>query len=450
MENTKISFVSLGCDKNLVDSEIMLGIINENGYIITQDEEEADVIIVNTCGFKLDATEEGVENILTLAQYKETGKCKGLIVTGCMAQRYKDDIMEQMEEVDAVVGTGDFESIVSVIKEVEEGKKVTLVTDINKSLSEELSHKRMIATPQHFAYLKIAEGCDNRCTYCTIPSLRGDYRSRTMDSLVAEAEILAKNGTKELIVIAQDTAVYGKDIYGESRLHQLLQRLELIEGIEWIRVLYAYPEHITDDLIQEFKRNKKLCHYLDMPIQHTEDDVLRKMARRSRREDLRNLINKIRKEVPDFIFRTTLIVGFPGETEENFNSMVEFIEEMKFDKIGVFTYSQEEGTPACDMPNQIDEEVKQERKDYILKVQQNISAVKSQDYVGKVFDVIVDGKLPEENVYVGRSYMDCYEIDGLVFFSADYDIMSGEILKIKITESLEYDLKGELCNEYTK
>ncbi len=444
MSKTKISFVSLGCDKNLVDSEIMLGIINENGYEITQNEEEADVIVINTCGFKLDATEEGVENILTLAEHKNTGNCKGLIVTGCMAQRYKDEIMEQLPEVDAVVGTGDFESIVSVVEEVEKGKKVTLVTDINKSLSEELSHKRMVATPQHFAYLKIAEGCDNRCTYCTIPSLRGNYRSRTMDSLVTEAEILAKNGAKELIVIAQDTAVYGKDIYGESRLHELLQRLEGVEGIEWIRVLYAYPEHITDELIAEFKRNKKLCNYLDMPIQHTEDDILKKMARRSRREDLRVLINKIRKEIPDFIFRTTLIVGFPGETQENFDSMVEFIDEMEFDKIGVFTYSPEEGTPACTMPNQIDEEVKQERKDYILQVQQNVSARKSQKYVGKTFDVMVDGKLPEENVYVGRSYMDCYEIDGLVFFNADYDIMSGDILQIKITESLEYDLKGEI------
>ncbi len=361
-----------------------------------------------------------------------------------MAQRYKEDIMDQMPEVDAVVGTGDFEQIAEVIKDVEEGKKVTLITDMNKSLSEELSHKRMVATPQHFAYLKIAEGCDNRCTYCTIPSLRGGYRSRTMDSLIQEAEILAKNGTKELIVIAQDTAVYGKDIYGESRLHELLEKLEGVEGIEWIRVLYAYPEHITDNLITEFKRNKKLVPYLDMPIQHTEDTVLKKMARRSRREDLKTLMNKIRKELPDFIFRTTLIVGFPGETQENFDSMVEFIEEMEFDKIGVFTYSAEEGTPAATMDNQVDEEVKVERKDYILKVQQNVSAKKSQKYVGKTFDVMVDGKLPEENVYVGRSYMDCYEIDGLVFFSADYDIMSGDIVQIKITESLEYDLRGEI------
>ncbi len=444
MDKTKIAFVSLGCDKNLVDSEIMLGIINENGYIITQDEDEADVIIVNTCGFKLDATEEGVNNILELAEYKENGNCKGLIVTGCMAQRYKSEIMDQMPEVDAVVGTGDFDKIAEVIKDVEEGKKVTLITDINRSLAEELSHKRMVATPQHFAYLKIAEGCDNKCTYCTIPSLRGAYRSRTMDSLVKEAEILAKNGAKELIVIAQDTAVYGKDIYGESRLHQLLERLESVEGIEWIRVLYAYPEHITDNLIAEFKRNKKLAHYLDMPIQHTEDDVLRKMARRSRREDLKTLINKIRKEVPDFIFRTTLIVGFPGETQENFDSMVEFIEEMEFDKIGVFTYSAEEGTPAATMDNQVDEEVKVERKEYILQVQQNVSARKSMDYVGKTFDVMVDGKLPEEDVYVGRSYMDCYEIDGMVFFKADYDIMSGDIVQVKITESLEYDLKGEI------
>lgn len=444
MESLKIGFVSLGCDKNLVDSEIMLGIINDNGYSITQDEEEADILIINTCGFKLDATEEGIQNILELAEHKKTGKCKGLIVTGCLAQRYKTEIVEEIAEVDAIVGTSDFEEIAEVIKRVTAGDKVTLVTDNNKSLSEELSHKRMVATPQHFAYLKIAEGCDNRCTYCTIPSIRGNYRSRTMDSLVTEAEILAKNGAKELIVIAQDTAVYGKDIYGESRLHELLEKLEKIEGIEWIRLLYAYPEHITDNLIAEFKRNEKLVNYLDMPIQHTEDEILKKMARRSRRDDLKKLINKIRKEMPDFIFRTTLIVGFPNETDENFNSMVDFIEEMEFDKIGVFTYSPEEGTPAAIMDNQIDEDVKLERKDYILQVQQNVSAKKSQKYVGKIFKVIVDGKLPEENVYVGRSYMDCYEIDGLVFFNADYEIISGDMLDIEIKESLEYDLKGEI------
>ncbi len=440
----KIAFVSLGCDKNLVDSEIMLGIIDENGYTITDDESTADIIIINTCGFILDATQEGVENVLQLASYKKEGSCKGLIVTGCMAQRYREELFKELPEVDAVVGTSDFEQIAEIIKKVEEGEKVQLVTDINKKLSDTLSHKRMLTTPQHFAFLKIGEGCDNRCTYCTIPSLRGDYRSRTIESLVEEAKILAEKGVRELVIIAQDTAVYGKDLYGEPSLHILLQKLSEIEELRWFRILYAYPEHIDENLINEIKTNDKVLKYLDMPIQHSEDEVLRRMARRSRRDALLKLVSDIRKEIPDFVFRTTLIVGFPGETEENFKGLIDFIEEVKFDKIGVFAYSKEEGTPAYDFDNQIDEDVKQERKDYLMQVQTHISARKMAEHIGRELEIIVDGYLPEEEVYVGRSYMDTYEIDGLVFFKADYEVISGSFLTVKITEASDYDLIGEI------
>lgn len=441
----KIAFVSLGCDKNLVDSEIMLGIINENGYKIVSDEQEADIIIINTCGFILDATNEGIENVLTLASYKKDGNCKGLIVTGCMAERYRDEIFNELPEVDAVVGTGDFESIVDVIKRVEEGEKVKLVTG-NRKLSDTLSHKRMLTTPQHLAFLKIAEGCDNKCTYCTIPSIRGPYVSRSMESIIEEAKILADKGVQELLIIAQDTAIYGKDLYGKSELHTLLNKISEIEQIKWIRILYAYPEHITDELISEIKNNDKICNYLDMPIQHSENDILRKMARASRREDLVELITKIRKEMPDFIFRTTLIVGFPNETEENFNGLVNFVEEMQFDKIGVFTYSKEDGTPAATFDNQIDEDVKEERKDYIMNVQKNVSSRKMDSYIGKQFDVIVDAYIPEEEVYSCRSYMDTYEVDGMIFVTCDYELLSGAELTVEITSASDYDLIGEIID----
>lgn len=440
----KIAFVSLGCDKNLVDSEIMLGIINENGYTITDDESTADIIIINTCGFILDATKEGIENILELIEHKKTGVCKGLIVTGCMAQRYKEEIFNELPEVDAVVGTSDFESIAEVIKKVEEGKKVNLITDINKKLSETLSHKRMITTPSHFAFLKIGEGCDNRCTYCIIPFLRGDYRSRTIESLVEEAKILVDKGVRELVLVAQDTACYGKDLYGRPSLHILLQSLSEIEDLKWIRILYAYPEHIDDNLIYEIKSNDKVLHYLDMPIQHSENEVLRRMARQSKRESIIELVEKIRSVMPDFVFRTTLIVGFPGETDENFKRLVDFIEEVQFDKIGVFTYSQEESTVAATFPDQIDEDVKAIRKEKLMQVQTHISARKMDMHIGEELEVIVDGYLAEENVYVARSYMDTYEIDGTIFFEADYEILSGTFVKVKITGASDYDLIGEL------
>ena len=343
--------------------------------LLLTNDSEADIIIINSCGFIMDANQEGIDKVLEMADYKKEGKCKGIIVTGCMAQRYKDEIFEALPEVDAVVGTGDFESIASVIKRIADGeKKVNLVTDKEHILNPENSYKRMVTTTGGFSYLKIAEGCDSKCTYCTIPSLRGHYRSRDMESLVKEAEILAEKGVKELILIAQDTSLYGQDLYGEKALPKLLRRLSEIEDIKWLRILYCYPENITEELIEEMATNPKVLHYLDMPIQHSEDKILKLMGRRSTREGLKKTIERLREKMPDMCIRTTLITGFPSETEEDFNAQCEFIKEIGFDRLGVFTYSQEEGTPAAKLPNQIDEDVKEERKDYILELQKSISA----------------------------------------------------------------------------
>lgn len=443
--NAKISFVSLGCDKNLIDSEIMLGLIDEEGYTITYDDSEADIIIINSCGFIMDANQEAIDKVLEMADYKRDGQCKALIVTGCMAQRYKDEIFEALPEVDAVVGTGDFESIGDVIKRLLDGEKqVELVTDKEHLLNPDNSYKRIITTTGGFSYLKIAEGCDNHCTYCTIPSLRGHYRSRTIDSLVKEAKILASKGVRELILIAQDTSLYGSDIYGKKSLPELLRKLSEIEDIKWLRILYCYPENITDELIDEMASNPKVLHYLDMPIQHSEDRILKLMGRRSTNAGLKEIIGKMREKMPDMCIRTTLITGFPSETEEEFKAQCNFIEEVKFDRLGVFTYSPEDGTPAARMDNQIDEDVKAERKDYLLQVQKSISADICQKYVGKVLEVIVEGKIEgDDNVYCGRSYRDCYEIDGFVFFKSEDDLLAGDFYNIKITEAGDYDLIGE-------
>lgn len=443
--NAKISFVSLGCDKNLIDSEIMLGLIDEDGYTITYDDSEADIIIINSCGFIMDANQEAIDKVLEMADYKKEGHCKALIVTGCMAQRYKDEIFEALPEVDAVVGTGDFESIGDVIKRLLEGEKqVKLVTDKEHLLNPDNSYKRIITTTGGFSYLKIAEGCDNHCTYCTIPSLRGHYRSRTIDSLVKEAEILASKGVRELILIAQDTSLYGSDIYGKKSLPELLRKLSQIEDIKWLRILYCYPENITDELIDEMASNPKVLHYLDMPIQHSEDRILKLMGRRSTNAGLKNIIGKMREKMPDMCIRTTLITGFPSETQEEFKAQCDFIKEVKFDRLGIFTYSPEDGTPAARMDNQIDEDVKAERKDYLLQVQKGVSANICQQYVGKILEVIVEGKIEgDDNVYCGRSYRDCYEIDGFVFFKSKDELLAGDFYKIKITEAGDYDLIGE-------
>lgn len=443
--SVKISFVSLGCDKNLIDSEIMLGLIDEKGYVITPDDFQADVIIINSCGFILDANQEAIDKVLEMADYKANGNCKALIVTGCMAQRYKDEIFESLPEVDAVVGTGDFENIGAVIDRLLKGEKqVQLVTNINHLLNENNSYKRMVTTTGGFSYLKIAEGCDNRCTYCTIPSLRGKYRSRTVESLVKEAEILAEKGVRELILIAQDTSLYGKDLYGEQKLHILLREISKIEDIKWIRILYCYPENVYDELIDEMANNPKVLHYIDMPVQHTDDRILKLMGRRSTGAKIKDTVARLREKMPDMCIRTTLITGFPTETQEEFESVIDFMKEVRFDRLGVFTYSPEEGTPACRMDGQIDEEIKVQRKESIMEAQMEISAEIGKTFVGKTLEVIVEGKIEEEDdLYCGRSYRDCYEIDGFVFFKSSEELIAGDFYNIKITSAGDYDLIGE-------
>lgn len=447
--NLKISFVSLGCDKNLMDSEIMLGLINEQGYTITPFEQEADIIIINSCGFKMDANEEGIENILRLAEYKKTGNCKGLILAGCMAQRYRKEIFDSLPEVDGIVGTGDFEGIVSVIKNILDGEKnVTLITDNNKKIDESNSLKRIVTTTGGFAYLKIAEGCDKRCTYCTIPSIRGDFRSRTMESLIEEANLLVNQGVREIILVAQDSSLYGTDIYNNKKmLPTLLNKLSQIEDLKWIRILYCYPEHIDDELIDEMANNPKVCKYIDMPIQHADDKILKLMGRMSNRQKLEQVITKLRQKMPEICIRTTFIVGFPNESEEAFNNLLDFTKKMKFDRLGVFTYSREEGTPAHDMPNQVDEDIKVKRQQIIMEAQKDISAEKCKQFIGQTLEVIVEGKLEDqENVYCARSFRDCYEIDGFVFFDGkqDEEILAGDFYNVKITDAYDYDLIGEL------
>ena len=442
--NVKISFISLGCDKNLVDSEAMLGLLDRGGFVITDDEALADVIIVNTCGFIRDATEEGIENVMLAGEYKKTGKCRALIVTGCMAQRYADEIFSEMPEVDAVVGTGDFARIGQIIEETLGGKKVRAVTDINNMINEELFENRMLSAPSHYAYLKIAEGCDSHCTYCIIPYLRGKYRSRKIESLVREAAGLCAKGIKEIILVAQDTARYGIDIYGKYELANLLGELSKIDDLEWIRILYCYPESLTDELIAGIRDNPKVCNYLDIPMQNGDDEVLKKMGRKMKTKDLKALIDKLRTEIPDMVIRTTFIAGFPGESEENFENTMDFIRDMKFDKLGVFAYSAEDGTPAAKYAGQIEEEVKAERKERLLDMQKGISAGLLAEKVGKTYEVMIDGRLPEENVYCARTFGDTIDIDGMVFFESDEDIMAGEMRKVRITKASDYDLTGVL------
>lgn len=440
-----IAFVSLGCDKNLVDSEVMLGLLQEAGFRIVAEEAIAEVLVVNTCCFIQDAKEESIENILEMAQYKTTGRCKALIVTGCMAERYKEEILTEMPEVDAVVGTTSYEKIVEVIQEVLKGKKIQQFSDINYTVPE--NPTRLLSTPGYYGYLKIAEGCDNCCTYCIIPKLRGQYRSRTMENIVEEAKRLAGQGVRELILVAQDTTSYGMDVYGDKKLPELLSRLNDIEELHWIRILYCYPEQITDALIAAIAELPKVCKYLDMPIQHANNAVLKRMARRSSQEKLREVIQKLRERVPHIALRTTLIVGFPGETEEQFQDLFQFVKEVEFDRLGVFTYSAEEDTPAFDFENPVPQEVMEQRKTDILEVQKYISARKCEAAVGKIVEVLIEGKLPEENVYCGRTYKDAPEIDGMVFVKSEEEILSGEFVAVRITGAYDYDWVGEIVDE---
>ena len=445
-----VAFTSLGCDKNRVDSEVMLGILCKNDFHIVTEEADADLIIINTCCFIKDALEESIETILEMAEYKKTGRCKGLIVTGCLGQRYEKEIFQEMPEVDAVIGTTAYESVAEIAKQILQGQKqIKQLNDINQNITEQNAKLRMISTAGYYAYLKISEGCDNHCTYCIIPKIRGKHRSRSIKSLLEEAEYLAKQGVKELIIVAQDTSIYGKDLYGESKLHVLLEKLCQIEGIEWIRLLYCYPETLTDETIAIMAKQAKICHYIDLPIQHANDAVLKRMGRKSTQTILREKIAKLRKVMPDIAIRTTFIVGFPQETEQEFEDLMQFTKEMKFDKLGVFTYSQEEGTAAANM-QQIEEDIKENRKNAIMELQKFISAKNCQKEVGAIKEVIVEGKLPQENIYCGRTKKDAPDIDGLVFFSSEQELLSGDFVKVYIKEASDYDLIGEVRYESGK
>ena len=440
---------SLGCSKNLVDAEFMLGILNKHGYKLTNNEDNADVVIINTCGFIESAKQESINKIIELGQLKEN-KLKLLVVSGCLAERYHEELVRELPEVDAVVGTGNYNEIIEIINEglADQSKKIIKIGNVDSLYDESLP--RYQTTPSHMAYVKIADGCDNHCTYCIIPKLRGKYRSRKMEHIEKEVRDLAEKGVKEIILIAQDTTQYGIDLYNDYKLYELLNVLSKIEGIEWIRLLYSYPERITDELINVLANNPKVCKYLDLPIQHCSDPVLKKMNRRTTKQDLTNLMNKLKKEVPGIVLRTTLIVGFPGEEEKHFEELLEFIETIKFDKLGVFTYSQEEDTPAAKLPDQIDEEVKIERQRLIMEKQQLISLERNQQKIGVTIDVLIEEKFSDNNEFIGRSQGDAPEIDGLVYVNAKDELKIGDIYRVKITQALEYDLMGEVVDEFSK
>ena len=437
-----ILFISLGCDKNLVDSEVMLGLLDKKGYQIVDSEEDADIIVVNTCCFIHDAKEESIQTILEMAEYKKEGKLKALIVTGCLAQRYQQEIIDEIPEVDAVLGTTSYDHIVEAVEEALAGNGHVVLEDVDAL--PDVKEKRLVTTGGHYAYMKIAEGCDKHCTYCIIPKLRGNYRSVPMEKLLAEAKDLADQGVKELILVAQETTVYGKDLYGEKSLHKLLRELCKISGIQWIRILYCYPEEIYDELIQTIKEENKVCHYLDLPIQHASDAVLKRMGRRTSKAQLVEIIEKLRKEIPDISLRTTLITGFPGETHEQHEELKDFVDEMEFDRLGVFTYSPEEDTPAATMTEQIPEEVKEDRQAELMELQQEIAFDLAEDMVGREVLVMIEGKVADENAYVGRTYKDAPNVDGLIFINTDEELMSGDFARVRVTGALEYDLIGEL------
>lgn len=437
-----ILFVSLGCDKNLVDTEVMLGLLASRGHQMVDSEEIADVIVINTCCFIHDAKEESIQTILEMAEYKKAGSCKALIVTGCLAQRYKQEIIDEIEEVDAVLGTTSYDKIVEAIDEALAGHTSVEMTDIDALPLVE--SKRLVTTGGHFAYLKIAEGCDKHCTYCIIPKIRGNFRSVPIERLLKEAEDLVAQGVKEIILVAQETTLYGKDIYGEKSLHKLLRELCKISGLRWIRILYCYPEEITDELIQVIKEEDKICNYLDLPIQHASDGILKRMGRRTSKEQLVEIIGKLRKEIPDIAIRTTLITGFPGETQEQHEELMEFVDEMEFDRLGVFTYSPEEDTPAAEMPDQIPEDVKEDRQAELMELQQEIAFDLAEEMIGREVLVMIEGKVADENAYVGRTYKDAPNVDGLIFVESEEELMWGDFARVRITGALEYDLMGEI------
>ena len=445
----KVFFASLGCDKNLVDSEVMLSLLAKDGFTITDDENDAEIAVVNTCSFILDAKQESINTILELSDLKDEGKLKVLIVCGCLAERYADELKEEIPAIDAVLGTMAIPEIVEAVKKALDGEQVAIFPSIDRELPEFAG--RMVTTGGHYAYLKIAEGCNKRCTYCAIPAMRGKYRSYPMEHLLKEARYLVEEvGVKEIILVAQETTLYGVDLYGEKKLPTLLKELSKQDGLKWIRILYCYPEEITEELIDVMSSEPKVLHYLDVPIQHASDTILKRMGRRTSRAELEEKIAMMRKRIPDICLRTTLISGFPGETEEDFEIVKEFVKKMRFDRLGVFAYSKEEGTPAAEMPDQIPEEVKEARRDELMLIQQEIAFGKAEERIGEEYDVLVEGRIPEDEVYVGRTYLDAPEVDGFVFFESDRELVSGELVRVRIVDCNEYDLIGELCDEFTE
>ena len=441
-----VLFVSLGCDKNLVDSEKMLAILAGSGYTITDDETAADVIIINTCCFINDARDESISSIIEMSKFRREGPCRALIVTGCLAQRYQQEILDEIPEVDAVLGTSSPDRIAQAVEEALDAHRVKILDDIDRPIS--ISSERMVTTGGHYAYLKIAEGCNKRCTYCIIPSLRGSYRSVPMESLLEEARSLADKGVKELILVAQETTLYGVDLYGEKRLHLLIKELAKIPGLYWIRLLYCYPEEIYDDLIETIASEPKCCHYLDIPIQHCNNEILRRMGRRTSKEDIISLIGTLRERIPDIAIRTSLITGFPGETRQQHEELMDFIDEMEFDRLGVFPYSREDGTKAALMDGQLDEEEKNARRDELMQLQQEISLDLNRDRIGRELTVMVEGKAVDEDVYVCRTFADAPDVDSYLFLNTDMQLVSGDFLKARVTEAGEYDLIGVPSEEY--
>ncbi len=442
MKDKKLLFISLGCDKNLVDSEFMIGMLTNEGVVLCDDETEADIIIINSCCFINDAKEESINTILEMAEYKKSGNCKALIVTGCLSQRYQDEIQTEIPEVDAILGTNSYDAICEAVKEAlnqHSYKNVATLEGLPK-----LSTKRTITTGGHFAYLKIAEGCNKNCTYCIIPSIRGRYRSVPMEDLIAQAKELVENGVKELILVAQETTLYGVDLYGEKSLHKLLDELNKIPGLFWIRIMYCYPEEIYEELIDAMIRNKKVCHYLDMPIQHCNDEILHKMARRTNRKELEERISYLRERIPDITLRTTLICGFPGETEEMHEELMQFINDMEFDRLGAFAYSPEEGTVAAELPDQVEEELKLDWQADVMELQEEVIFDKNETLIGMSTYAFIEGKVADENAYIGRTYRDAPNVDGYIFINTDEELMTGDIVKVKVTGAYEYDLIGEI------
>ncbi len=448
LQDMKLLCISLGCDKNLVDTEKMLGLLSRDGYTFTDDEQEAEVILINTCCFIGDAKEESINTILEMAELKKTGCCKALIVAGCLAQRYRQEILDEIPEVDGILGTATYDQVTEVIRETLGGAVSSRFEDINRLPKVEA--ERIVTTGGYYAFLKIAEGCDKRCTYCIIPSLRGSYRSVPMEELTAEAKKLAEGGVRELILVAQETTLYGVDLYGKKMLPELLHRLAAIPGIYWIRIQYCYPEEITDELIEAIRTEEKVCHYLDIPIQHASDRILKRMGRRTTQAHLRETIAKLRREIPDIALRTTMISGFPGETEEEHEELMDFVDEMEFERLGVFAYSAEEDTPAAGFPDQIPEEEKCRRRDEVMELQQEIAFEKSEAMVGRVLDVMIEGKVADEPAYVGRTYMDAPNVDGYLFVNSGELFMSGDFVRVKVTGAAGYDLIGEVYDEFTE